>query len=371
MQREDDGSLTEAPPAADMNPQQIASLQSIITDVASGSLPLESAMALIAVAFPSISEDQAAALLGPAAKAEAEKPEPPAGPPVPPPPPPSAEDEAGGVDPVPPTPPAVPEEEVAAEAKAALVRKIDDQALGSIMASINDELVARVMVSNSRAVVAEFGADAIDSFGAAIDFDLDSPAAQEFIAAQAATRSSLIGATTRKRLGAALAAEMAAGPTQQSLIDVVQAIVVDAGKARADAIARTETTRSAGFAVQEAMQQAGLTEKEWLAVQDDRTRDTHAEMDGQRVPVSEAFQNPSGAAADFPGEFGIPEEDINCRCVVVAVDSLPDKSQRVEAWYQKASQMDRLEAGFARDLRAAFAAQAQEIAERIRGMNGL
>lgn len=63
--------------------------------------------------------------------------------------------------------------------------------------------------------------------------------------------------------------------------------------------------------------------KTWVTAGDERVRDSHAAMDGQTVGADEYFVIPpglpnSGAQADGPGLFGIPEEDINCRCWIVA-----------------------------------------------------
>ncbi len=53
----------------------------------------------------------------------------------------------------------------------------------------------------------------------------------------------------------------------------------------------------------------------WHATQDDRTRDSHAEMDGQEVAMGESFITGNGNALEFPGDpNGPPEEVINCRC---------------------------------------------------------
>lgn len=52
-------------------------------------------------------------------------------------------------------------------------------------------------------------------------------------------------------------------------------------------------------------------ENEWLATIDERTRESHREMDGMRVPLGEKFPN----GCEFPGDpAGEPEEVYNCRC---------------------------------------------------------
>jgi len=55
---------------------------------------------------------------------------------------------------------------------------------------------------------------------------------------------------------------------------------------------------------------------EWRAAFDDRTRDTHAHMDGQRRKVGENFVSPSGAEGPAPGMLGRASEDVNCRCTL-------------------------------------------------------
>jgi hypothetical protein len=62
--------------------------------------------------------------------------------------------------------------------------------------------------------------------------------------------------------------------------------------------------------------------KTWVTAGDDRVREDHADLDGQTVNADEMFVIPSGpnrgVEADGPGLFGLPEEDINCRCWIVA-----------------------------------------------------
>lgn len=56
-------------------------------------------------------------------------------------------------------------------------------------------------------------------------------------------------------------------------------------------------------------------QKEWMATLDNRTRDSHQELDGQRVGVTRYFSN----GCQFPGDpNGRPEEVYNCRCTMVS-----------------------------------------------------
>ena len=83
--------------------------------------------------------------------------------------------------------------------------------------------------------------------------------------------------------------------------------------------ARTMTTsaenagRLAGY--REAEELGIKMGKKWIATLDDRTRHTHAMMDGEVVPTNEPFSNGLMFPADPDGE---PEEVYNCRCTMVA-----------------------------------------------------
>lgn len=54
--------------------------------------------------------------------------------------------------------------------------------------------------------------------------------------------------------------------------------------------------------------------KRWVAVLDDRTRDTHFYLDGTEVPLDAYFYSYSGDRALFPHGFQTAQENTNCRC---------------------------------------------------------
>ena len=60
--------------------------------------------------------------------------------------------------------------------------------------------------------------------------------------------------------------------------------------------------------------------KEWISVQDDRTRDAHLLMDGVVIPIEDKFEVPAtsqseGAFMDYPGDASAPAGlVVNCRC---------------------------------------------------------
>ncbi len=91
----------------------------------------------------------------------------------------------------------------------------------------------------------------------------------------------------------------------------------DAGKAIR--IVRTESTRiynTAQFdSIQKAEEQGVKMTKTWISSGDDRTRDSHADLDGVTVPIDEPFVI-DGDEGMFPGDFSEARNVINCRCTV-------------------------------------------------------
>ena len=83
-------------------------------------------------------------------------------------------------------------------------------------------------------------------------------------------------------------------------------------------IARTEGHRIQQTATHDAQKAAKArgadVVKQWDSTLDGRTRPTHRKLDGQIREVDEPFEM-DGKKAMMPGDFGRPEEDINCRCV--------------------------------------------------------
>jgi len=83
----------------------------------------------------------------------------------------------------------------------------------------------------------------------------------------------------------------------------------------------TEAHRDYNAAVYQAGIDSGRTglRKKWVTRMDDRVRDSHSYMEGQTVGINDLFYTYTGASAMYPGGFGEPEEDCNCRCAIALV----------------------------------------------------
>lgn len=180
------------------------------------------------------------------------------------------------------------------------------------------DLYEQVVGSSAARVAGQFG----------VSFDLEAPWVQDFIAGRANQLAAGVTDWTYAQLQQALADGAAAGEGVDKIADRVRDVFTDASTNRAQTIARTEViSASNGSAVESARQLPPdvVAGKEWIATRDDRTRDDHAEADGQVVPVDGTFEV-GGERLAYPGD---PNADgaaaINCRCAVafVAAEAQP------------------------------------------------
>ena len=76
-------------------------------------------------------------------------------------------------------------------------------------------------------------------------------------------------------------------------------------------IARTEIHNSHNQGVMRIYDEVGVTYTQWIAADDDRTRESHAEINGEIIPMGGTYSN----GLQYPGDTDGPiEEWINCRC---------------------------------------------------------
>lgn len=123
--------------------------------------------------------------------------------------------------------------------------------------------------------------------------------------------------TTRRQIVGAVDRGYRDGSTLPEVASSIRGIIPAIARYRADTIARTETHGAANYGSNEAAKLTGLPlRREWLAAEDERTRETHAAADGQIVGQDEAF-DVGGSALMYPGDpSGPPEETVNCRCTL-------------------------------------------------------
>ena len=133
-----------------------------------------------------------------------------------------------------------------------------------------------------------------------------------------------INNTTKKKLRKALSESITEGEDLRNqvkkLIEVADGLFDDDKKVRATLIARTESCTTMNAGSNELYKAEGINYKEWISVQDDRTRDSHLIMDGTVVPITDKFEVPAmdnvdGAFMDYAGDPSAPAgQVVNCRC---------------------------------------------------------
>ena len=138
-----------------------------------------------------------------------------------------------------------------------------------------------------------------------------------------------INKTTKKKLRKALSESITEGDDLRNrvkvLTEVADGIFDDDKKVRATLIARTESCTTMNAGSNELYKAEGINYKEWISVQDDRTRDSHLVMDGTVVPINDKFEVPAmdnvdGAFMDYAGDPTAPAgQVVNCRCTISPV----------------------------------------------------
>lgn len=128
-----------------------------------------------------------------------------------------------------------------------------------------------------------------------------------------------VNRTTQRGISRILAEGVDQGLTVGQIADNVVASFARMAEGRALSIARTSVNTASNFASVEGYRQAKVQQKSWLTTDGGDARDTHQEMDGQTVDIEDDFESPDGGTAAFPGDFGDPAEDCNCRCGVMPV----------------------------------------------------
>jgi len=76
-------------------------------------------------------------------------------------------------------------------------------------------------------------------------------------------------------------------------------------------IARTEIHNSHNQGVMRIYNEVGVEYTQWIAADDDRTRESHAEINGEIIAMGETYSNGLAYPGDTSGDI---EEWINCRC---------------------------------------------------------
>jgi HK97 family phage portal protein len=168
------------------------------------------------------------------------------------------------------------------------------------------------------------GDKVLSDLGFGISFDVQVPGIQEALMESLEKSASEIIRTTRKDVYKELLEGIQNGEGIPDLANRMKTLFEETYKHRSETIARTETISATNYATLEAGKQVGITRKQWLTALDERTREWHAEADGQTVGIDEPFIV-MGEPLMYPGDkAGSPENIINCRCTVILIPEEED-----------------------------------------------
>lgn len=176
-----------------------------------------------------------------------------------------------------------------------------------------NKLLAQISLPFIEEFVVSAGKDAMNTIAPAEDFNV-TDRVRKFIKERAKEMAKQVNATTVDKLARTLSEGIGQGEGIAKLRDRVNTVYEEYPVWRAETIARTEATGANNRGFVESYEQSGVANaKEWIATLDARTRDSHADQDGEIVGLDETFGN----GLDYPGDpSGDPAETINCRCVI-------------------------------------------------------
>jgi uncharacterized protein with gpF-like domain len=149
---------------------------------------------------------------------------------------------------------------------------------------------------------------------------------EKFLFTSGAEKVSNISATTIAEIRNAIDAAQVDGLDVYQTAKKITELSAITSITRAVLIARTETHQAANFANFTSLGVVNIpnTKKEWVSVNDDRTRDDHSIANGQVVD-KDGFFVVGGAQLNYPGDpGGPPQQVINCRCTFVVNVPEPD-----------------------------------------------
>lgn len=138
----------------------------------------------------------------------------------------------------------------------------------------------------------------------------------------AAKKVSEVAKTTKTRIANAIERGVDEDQTTAQIARRIRDEVGGMSRSRARTIARTETHAAVGSSQQIEMTAVAeendlKLKKTWTSTEDDTTRETHIEADGQTVDLDDTFTVGDDELL-FPGDpDGSPEEVINCRCIAI------------------------------------------------------
>lgn len=153
-----------------------------------------------------------------------------------------------------------------------------------------------------------------------VAWDITHPLSQRLLDAASARTGQRLGEAIQPILRETVLDAYQRGLSVPDTAALITERIGDATAWQARMLARTDLNSLSNGGSVMAAQIVGVEYKQWLTAEDDRVRETHAEADGQVVPIDAPF-TVGGEELDYPGDpAGSDEETCNCRCTVIYLD---------------------------------------------------
>lgn len=160
----------------------------------------------------------------------------------------------------------------------------------------------------------EAAEDSKEIAGSDWDFQ-DTPEINSWLDKKTKVFAEQINETTFDKLKREFSESFSEGESRLALIKRIEDTYGEISKSRAETIARTEVHGVTQFGTMQGYKQADLPIKIWVWAPGTKggIREDHQAMDGETVPIDQAFSN----GLMFPGDpSGGAEENINCQCFI-------------------------------------------------------
>lgn len=181
----------------------------------------------------------------------------------------------------------------------------------------------KVSIPVLEGVLAEAGKIEMDLLDLGISFDVNNPRVGRWLEQYCLEEGTRVMDSDISALKEILIAGADSGLAVQEMVEEVRAYYNDYELEgyKLERIVRTEVIGASNQGALESYNQAGIARKGWLSTRDGRARDTHinAEEDYRDgIAIDDDFHVGAGSGP-APGQIGLPEEDINCRCSIFPV----------------------------------------------------
>lgn len=186
-----------------------------------------------------------------------------------------------------------------------------------------EEIFVKVFIPKLEDIIARHGAEALAMVTARQTFDTQNERISKFLDSRGTQFAKSVNQTTKDKINEEIKAGIDAGEGIAEIRNRIQEVFAGARAVRAEAIARTEVSRSSNFATIEGYKQSGVVSgKEWLTAFDERTCDECADMDGKMIELDQNYfdqgDNLGPISFDYEDIEG-PPLHVSCRCSTIPV----------------------------------------------------